>query len=206
MRRLLLLLCACATLLVLGGCTPAPVGVRVGDDFFSPATTTVSRGGTVRWTNEGFRRHTTTGNAPLALWNASLNRGAQFDVTLVAAGSYAYHCTIHPEMSGSVKVPISVSPTSGSTATTFTVSLASKTAPAGFEYVVQKRDPGGSLPGLPHPHRRLDHLPPHELGHLPVPGAAEADELVGCVGVQRSAGHHRRLTGSWALPGSRGDP
>ena len=145
MRRLLLVLCACAVLLVLGGCTPAPVGVRVGDNFFSPATTTVSRGGTVRWTNEGFRRHTTTGNSPLALWNASLSRGAQFDVTLVAAGSYAYHCTIHPGMSGNVKVPISVSPTSGSTATTFTVSLASKAAPAGFEYVLQKRDPGGSF-------------------------------------------------------------
>jgi hypothetical protein len=145
MRRLLLLLCACVTLLVLGGCTPAPVGVRVRDDFFSPATATANRGGTVRWTNEGFRRHTTTGNAPLSLWNASLSRGAQFDVTLVAAGTYAYHCTVHPGMDGSVKVPLSVSPASGSTATTFTVSLASRAAPSGFEYVVQKRDPGGSF-------------------------------------------------------------
>lgn len=145
MRRLLLVLCACVMLLVLGGCTPAPVGVRVGDNFFSPATATVNRGGTVRWTNEGFQRHTTTGNTPLALWNASLSRGAHFDLTLVAAGNYAYHCTLHPEMDGSVKVPISVSPASGSTATTFTVTLASKAAPAGFEYVVQKRNPGGSF-------------------------------------------------------------
>jgi hypothetical protein len=144
-RPISLVLCAFVTLLVLGGCTPARVGVRVGDDFFSPATTTANRGATVRWTNDGFRRHTTTGNAPLALWHASLNRGAQFDFTFVAAGTYAYHCTLHAGMSGTVRVPISVTPASGSTATTFTVSLASRAAPSGFEYVVQKRDPGGSF-------------------------------------------------------------
>jgi plastocyanin len=144
-RHVLVLLASCVALLALGGCQPAPEVVRVNDNFFSPGTATVSRGGTVRWTNVGSVRHTTTSNSPLSLWNASLPPGAEFDTTLVAAGTYAYHCSVHFGMSGSVKVPLAVSPTSGSTATTFTVTVASGAAPSGFQYVVQKKDPGGSF-------------------------------------------------------------
>ena len=38
---------------------------------------------------------------------------------LSAAGIYPYHCTIHPSMVGSIKVPVKVRPTSGTTATVF---------------------------------------------------------------------------------------
>jgi plastocyanin len=145
MRRTALVLLACCTMLLLAGCDPAPVAVSIGDNFFDPPSATAPRGGTVRWTNNGFVRHTTTGNAPLNLWSASVNPGAQADQKFVAGGSYAYHCTIHFGMAGTVNVPIAVSPASGSTATTFTVTLASQAAPSGFEYVVQKKDPGGSF-------------------------------------------------------------
>lgn len=145
-RPVLALLTSLVAVVLLAGCDPAPVSVSMDDDFFSPATAAVTRGGSVRWTNDGVKTHTTTGDAPLSLWNSgNLASGATFRVTLVAAGAYTYHCTIHSFMTGTVKVPVAVNPTSGTSATTFTITVASATAPTGFEYVVQKKDPAGTF-------------------------------------------------------------
>jgi plastocyanin len=147
MRRhpLVLLLPIAALLLLTAGCAPAPVEVSVRNNFFAPQNANANRGDTVRWTNDGSVRHTTTGDSPLNLWNQSLNPSQTFSQKLVAAGTYAYHCTVHFGMSGSVKVPLAVSPSSGGSSTTFTISVASATAPSGFRYVVQKMNPGGSF-------------------------------------------------------------
>jgi plastocyanin len=145
-RRLApVVLAASAGLLLLTGWAPGPAGVSIGDNFFTPATVSVGRGATVQWTNGGRRTHTTTANAPLDLWNARLSPGQKFPQTFVAAGTYRYHCTIHFGMSGTVKVPIAASPAIASIATTFTVTVATTNAPAGFAYLVQKKDPGGSF-------------------------------------------------------------
>jgi plastocyanin len=136
---------AMVVLLSAAGCGPPPVKVSVQDKFYSPATANGSRGSTVTWTNDGRLLHTTTGDSPLSLWRSELSPGESFSTTLVAGGTYTYHCEIHFTMHGTVKVPIAVSPSSGSTSTTFTVTAASSTAPTGFEYVVQKKNPGGSF-------------------------------------------------------------
>lgn len=148
MRRhaaLVLLVPLAALLLSAAGCEPPPVAVAARDRFFSPATATAGRGQSVRWTNEGNLIHTTTGASPLNLWSKSLNPDDTFTFAFVAAGTYAYLCTIHFGMSGTVKVPIAASPGSGSTGTTFTVTVASQPAASGFQYVVQKKNPGGSF-------------------------------------------------------------
>jgi plastocyanin len=137
--------CGMVVLLSAAGCGPPPVKVSVGDDFYSPASTSAARGATVTWANGGNLRHTTTGDAPLNLWRGDLPSGSNFSTKLVAGGSYTYHCEVHFTMHGTVEVPIAVSPTSGSTSTTFTVTLASTGAPSGFRYVVEKKDPGGSF-------------------------------------------------------------
>ena len=59
-----------------------------------------------------------------------------------AAGSASI--AIHAFMTGTVKVPIRVSPTSGTTATTFTITLASATQ-SGFTYDIQRKVGSGSF-------------------------------------------------------------
>ncbi|MBV9951502.1 MAG: hypothetical protein JO291_06095 [Acidimicrobiia bacterium] len=140
--------CGMVVLLSAAGCGPPPVKVSVRDDLYDPASVTAARGATVTWTDEGNLQHTTTGDAPLNLWRGALSPGSSFTTKLVAGGTYTYHCEIHFSMHGTVKVPIAVSPTSGSTSTTYTVTLASTAAPSGFRYVVQEKDPGGAFNAL----------------------------------------------------------
>jgi hypothetical protein len=122
----------------------AVTAVTIKDFSFTPSATAVNRGGTVTWTNNGPSTHTTTQNA--GLWNSGrLPRGSSFNTVLFAAGSYPYHCAIHSSMTGAVNVPIAVTPSTGSVSTVFTVTVASKTAPTGFEYNVQMKPPGGAF-------------------------------------------------------------
>ena len=115
--------------------------VTVQDFMFSPTPITVVQGTALTWHNNGPHTHTSTGDTPLALWDVgTIAPGTtSASVTFRAAGTYLYHCAIHPTlMHGVVRVPILVSPASGTTATAFTFTLTSGTA-AGFTYDVQSR-------------------------------------------------------------------
>ena len=59
---------------------------------------------------------------------------ARFSKAINVAGSYPYRCTNH-SMTGTIKVRIQVSPTSGSVGTIFTVAVASVAAPTGVRTV-----------------------------------------------------------------------
>jgi plastocyanin len=126
--------------------TAAPISISMVDDAFSPISQTVAQGGSVSWQNVGAAPHTATQDGPLALFNTGrVNSGATSSTVVVnAAGIYPYHCSFHPGMVGTLKVPVKVSPTSGTTATTFTVTVASQAAPSGFVYDVQRRIGTGS--------------------------------------------------------------
>jgi plastocyanin len=110
-----------------------------------PASTTVALGDAVQWNNQTFNSHTSTGDAPLALWNRSLNgSGSTATVNFRRAGSFPYHCNIHSSMHGRIVVPMKVQPASGTTATTFTITVATAKAPAGYKHVIQRKAPGGA--------------------------------------------------------------
>jgi predicted lipoprotein with Yx(FWY)xxD motif/plastocyanin len=73
-------------------------------DFdFSPASITVGVGGTVTWKNTGTRNHTVTADDG-SFDSGSLASGATFTETFTKAGSYTYHCSIHPSMTATVVV------------------------------------------------------------------------------------------------------
>lgn len=84
--------------------SPAAAASATVKDFeFDPATLTVAVGTTVTWTNEGPSDHTVTADDG-AFDSGTIAQGGTFDQTLDAPGTFAYHCTIHPDMKGTVTV------------------------------------------------------------------------------------------------------
>jgi amicyanin len=90
--------------------TPAPVNpanaIAINNFAFSPATLTVKAGTTVTWTNEDSVPHTVVSDAGSAVvfTSPALATGSSFPFTFTQAGTYTYHCSIHPSMKGTVVV------------------------------------------------------------------------------------------------------
>jgi plastocyanin len=76
--------------------------VSIQNFAFNPASTTVSAGSSVTWTNNDSAPHTVTFDSGPDCGN--LANGATKTATFSTAGSYAYICTIHPQMKGTVVV------------------------------------------------------------------------------------------------------
>jgi len=70
---------------------------------FSPNPVAISQGMSVTWMNNDSITHTSTGNN--GEWDSgSLAPGASFTKTFSSAGTFQYHCAIHPGMVGTVTV------------------------------------------------------------------------------------------------------
>jgi len=70
---------------------------------YAPNPVTVAVGGAVTWTNNDTTTHTSTGDG--GTWDSgNIAPGATFTRTFSSAGSFRYHCTIHPGMVGTVNV------------------------------------------------------------------------------------------------------
>jgi plastocyanin len=70
---------------------------------YSPNPVTVAVGGTVTWRNNDSVAHTSTANN--SAWNSgTIAPGGNFSMTFPSAGSFPYHCSIHPGMIGTVTV------------------------------------------------------------------------------------------------------
>jgi plastocyanin len=90
------------------GASNVPVSIptnarTLGASAFNPSPVTVPAGTTVRWTNDDSIAHDVTSNTNV--WaSGNIAPGAHFDFTFQTAGTYPYHCTIHPGMVGTVTV------------------------------------------------------------------------------------------------------
>ena len=72
-------------------------------DFAYPPTTTVNVGDSVTWSNESGVAHTATADGG-SFDTASIANGASASVPFDTPGTFAYHCAIHPQMTGSIVV------------------------------------------------------------------------------------------------------
>ncbi len=81
----------------------AEASVTIQNFAFAPAELSVKVGQSITWTNKDSTAHTVT------LDDASLDSGnvagdATFNHAFTAAGTFAYHCSIHPSMKATVVV------------------------------------------------------------------------------------------------------
>src|SRR6202035_724619 len=77
--------------------------VSIKNFAFLPASLTVAAGTTVTWTNNDKTAHTSTSNT--GLWDSKhIAPGKSFSHTFAAAGTFPYHCAIHPGMKGTIVV------------------------------------------------------------------------------------------------------
>ena len=132
MKRLLYLAILSMTALVLFA--PAvsaqdDMTVSIKDFSFSPAQITVPQGTTVTWTNEGPSPHTTT--ADDGTWDSgTMEQGEDFSFTFDDPGTYTYHCSIHPQMTATIKVSGSAKNSAGASMSTSASAYASPSASA----------------------------------------------------------------------------
>jgi plastocyanin len=71
---------------------------------FDPGSVSAHVGDIVKWSNTGTVMHTVTFDGKPSLSDVSLQPGGTWEVKFDAAGTYAYRCTIHPGMTGTVTV------------------------------------------------------------------------------------------------------
>jgi plastocyanin len=79
------------------------IRVKIMNFAFLPARIEVSPGTRVVWTNEDSDPHTVTTDRP-GFSSQALDTGQAYANVLTKAGTFAYHCTIHPFMHGTVIV------------------------------------------------------------------------------------------------------
>jgi plastocyanin len=117
----------------------AGANVGIVNMTFTPSKVTVSLGGTVTWNNQDTVGHTTTSDQ--SFWDSgTLSPGSgSFAHTFASAGKYRYHCAIHSEMHGTVKVPVRAT---GAPSTGWRLRWATTKGTGGTTYDVQVRKPG----------------------------------------------------------------
>jgi plastocyanin len=122
----------------------AGASVTVADMAFSPTSVTVGLGDAVTWTFRDSLAHTTTSDQ--GFWDSgSKAGGATYARTFTSAGTFAYHCTIHTMMRGSVKVPLTAG---GAPSKGYKLAWATVKGAGGITYDVQTRLGSGTWVSL----------------------------------------------------------
>jgi plastocyanin len=78
--------------------------VTVKDFIFSPQMLVVNVGATITWTNKGASNHTVDSDAPLIFNSGNIAPGSSYKHTFDSPGTYAYHCSVHSAMTGTIIV------------------------------------------------------------------------------------------------------
>src|SRR5262245_55262056 len=83
--------------------TTAATAATIKDFSFQPDVLKVKVGAKVTWTNDDAVPHTVTADTN-SFASGNLRSAGSFSFTFTRPGTYAYHCSIHPSMHGSVVV------------------------------------------------------------------------------------------------------
>ena len=94
---------AAATLLPSGAARAEDAMVKISNFQFAPARLTVKAGITVTWRNNDDIPHTVT-STTRAFKSKALDTDDAFSFAFTEPGSYAYFCSLHPHMTGTIVV------------------------------------------------------------------------------------------------------
>jgi plastocyanin len=86
--------------------TSEPVPISLKDIAYHPQNVAVHEGQAVRWTNDDDVAHTVTAQSGATFDSGTLKPGikAFYETTMRNAGTVSYHCTIHPNMTGKIRI------------------------------------------------------------------------------------------------------
>lgn len=84
---------------------PAAKGaiIKIANFDFGPTTVTVPVGASVTWVNNDDDAHSVVADNH-AFRSAPLDTGESYSFTFAKAGTYGYHCGLHPQMHGKIIV------------------------------------------------------------------------------------------------------
>ncbi len=85
--------------------SPRPTAntVSIANMAFSPSSLTVLKSTTVTWKNNDGVAHTATDDN--GTWNTgTIQPGASASITFNTSGTFTYHCSVHPSMTGTIIV------------------------------------------------------------------------------------------------------
>jgi plastocyanin len=86
-----------------GGSSPGANEVWIQGMAFNPSTRSVAAGTIITWTYKDAIAHTVTSDTNL-FDSGSIPANGTYSHTFATAGTFTYHCTIHPTMTASVIV------------------------------------------------------------------------------------------------------
>ena len=105
-RRRAALLAATAALVVAVAVPAAGAGrsVRLGDNFFTPRSLTVSANTTVTWTWRTQAPHNVVGSGPARFSSGGPETSGRYRRRLTRRGTYRIVCALHPDMRMTLRV------------------------------------------------------------------------------------------------------
>ncbi len=101
-RRYFGMLVVATALLPAGAARADDIPVHIDNFMFEPAQLTVKVGQTVTWTNRDDIPHTVVCAGKFR--SKTMDTDGTFSFTFTSAGEYKYFCSLHPHMTGAVKV------------------------------------------------------------------------------------------------------
>src|SRR3954453_5757407 len=102
---------ALASLALAPVASAADSSVDIAGFAFSPQSVTVKVGDTVTWANADAQTHTATADDG-TFDTGSISGNTSKSVTVTKAGTFAYHCKIHPTMTATLVVEAAAAPPS----------------------------------------------------------------------------------------------
>jgi plastocyanin len=87
-----------------GGSSGTSSAITINNFKFSPSSLRAQKGAGIKVANDDSAAHTVTADDGHSFDSGTVDPGASTTIRAPAAGTYSYHCTIHPFMKGKLVV------------------------------------------------------------------------------------------------------